>query len=56
MSHPVSSLFRPGHIPDLGVGVLTRRHEAAVVQPRDPGDLRLVVGVPEDAVLVRSLD
>ena len=51
-----SSLFRPGHVPDLGVGVLTRRHEAAVVQPRDPGDLRLVVGVPEDAVLVRGLD
>ena len=51
-----SSLFGPGDVPDLGVGVLARRDEAAVVQPRDPGDLGLVVGVPEDAVLVRGLD
>ena len=48
-------LFGPGHVPHLCVGVLTRGDEAAVVQPRDAGDLALVVGVPHDAVLVRGL-
>jgi len=51
----VHLLVWPADVPDLDVGILTSRNQTRVIEPGNVRDLTLVVGVPDDAVLVRRL-